>query len=147
MFQAGYDLGLKFKTADEIGLVGILWQDDLDGHLAPHLRLEGAVDGSKTAGADLLVQAVAAEDGGCFGRPKDRPRADPLVKILGRPGRLYAKLAPEQLAAGFVLGQGFAPPATFGQQLHHLAVSGLHQRIQLEQAGGVRNPFRIVAFP
>ena len=61
MLQAGDELGFGFKAADEVGLVGILGQDDLDGHFALDQGLSGAIDHAHAAFAQALAQGVAAD--------------------------------------------------------------------------------------
>ena len=56
VLEPRYQLGLSLEAADEIGVVGELWQDDLDGDFALDQRLDaeealgngGGDDGSPT---------------------------------------------------------------------------------------------------
>ncbi len=61
MFQPGHQLGLGLETANEFGVVGILGQDGLDGHLTPHLGLACAKNDAKPTLADALEELVASD--------------------------------------------------------------------------------------
>ncbi len=61
VLEAGDQLRLGLEAADEVGIVGELGPDDLDGHLAADLRLGRPVDDSEAPPADLLQQSVAAQ--------------------------------------------------------------------------------------
>jgi hypothetical protein len=61
MLQPGHQLRLRLKTADEVGTVGQLRQNDLEGDLAADQRLKRPVDDAETAGADPLAELIAAD--------------------------------------------------------------------------------------
>jgi hypothetical protein len=55
-------LRFAFKAADEVGLVGVLGQDDLDCHFPLDELLAGAVDGIVGAFPVQLKQLVAYKE-------------------------------------------------------------------------------------
>ncbi len=61
VLEPGDQLGLGFEATDEVRVVGVLGQDDLDGHLAPHRWLIGAVDHAVATDANLLAQVVSLD--------------------------------------------------------------------------------------
>ena len=48
------------ETADKIRLVGVLGQDDLNRHLAPHRGLVGAINGPEAPLTEAFFQFVSA---------------------------------------------------------------------------------------
>ncbi len=60
VFQPGDELRLGLEPADEVGVVGELGPDDLDGDLPAHRRLHRPMDRSERAFPDALAQLVAA---------------------------------------------------------------------------------------
>lgn len=67
MLQPCDDLRLGLEAADEVGVIGILGQDNLDGDVAPDHGLLGAKDRAEAAAADLLTEGVAVD--GRAGQP------------------------------------------------------------------------------
>ncbi|MFN8504759.1 MAG: hypothetical protein U0177_22860 [Kouleothrix sp.] len=59
MFEAGDELGLALEAADELGAVGVLGENDLDGDVAADLGLPGAEDEAVAAFAERRAQLVA----------------------------------------------------------------------------------------
>ena len=62
MLQAGYELCLGLEAADEVGFVGVFWQDDLDRHLAIQRGLMRPINRAKATNRDLFAQFVAFDD-------------------------------------------------------------------------------------
>ena len=60
MFQLGDEPGFDLKAPDEIGLIGVLGENDFDGHFTVNHRLVSAIDRAKGACANLLTQFIAA---------------------------------------------------------------------------------------
>src|SRR5262249_3664803 len=62
MLQPRDKLGLCLKAADEVGVIGKLRQNDLDGDLTPYPDLLGTVYRPKTTHSDRLKQLIALDD-------------------------------------------------------------------------------------
>jgi len=60
MFQPRHQLRLGLKAANEVGVIGILRQNDLDGDFTLDQRLRGAIHCAESSCADFIVQQVAA---------------------------------------------------------------------------------------
>jgi hypothetical protein len=60
MLESGDELRFDLKTPDEIGVVGVFGENDLDGDLAVYHGLARSIDRAKGAGANLLMQFIAA---------------------------------------------------------------------------------------
>jgi hypothetical protein len=60
VLQPGDDARLAFEAPDEIGAVGVLRQDDLDGDFTVNRGLVRPVDFPKSASADALAQFVTS---------------------------------------------------------------------------------------
>ena len=60
MLQPSHKLGLGLEAANEVGVVGVLGQNDFDGDLALDERLNGPIDRVITTCANTLTESVAA---------------------------------------------------------------------------------------
>ncbi len=99
VLQPGHQLGFGLEAADEVGVVGVLGQDDFDGHVAPHRGLIGAVDHAEAARADALAQLVASDSPlSPFDHAgPELASEDALVQIPCLLGRLNAQLLAQGL--------------------------------------------------
>ena len=93
------------------------------------------------AGCLIVVGGRRAEIGCSAGADPRIAGARPfganlLKQRSGRVIRWHAQFGSEQMAAGFVLGEGGAALIGLRQQAHELAVGGFMQRVELEQALG-----------
>ena len=61
-FQPGDQLCFHLEIADKVGVVGILWQDNLDSDFALKCRLERTIDRAKPARAQRFAQFVPFDD-------------------------------------------------------------------------------------
>lgn len=60
MLEAGYQLRFGLKAADEIGTIGVLWQNDFDGNFTLDRWLHGAINRAHAPAADALAEDIAA---------------------------------------------------------------------------------------
>jgi hypothetical protein len=61
--QRGEELGLPLEAGQPLRVAGELHGEDLDGHLAPQLRILGRPDDAHPPLADLLDEAVMGQNG------------------------------------------------------------------------------------
>ena len=64
MLEIGDQLRFRLETADEVGLVGVLGQNDLDRHIPVNELLPGAVNSSVSALTEVFQQLVAFDRAG-----------------------------------------------------------------------------------
>ena len=62
VFELGDQLGFGLEAADELGLVGVLGQDDLEGYFPVDERLPGAVDDAVGTLTDGFLDLVSFND-------------------------------------------------------------------------------------
>ena len=69
VLQPGDELGLGLEAADEVGVIGVLRQDDLDRDIAPDPRLDGAMRlplKVSTATSNFMIGVTAAASAGVY---------------------------------------------------------------------------------
>ena len=80
--EAARRLGLALEAAGELFLAAELGQEDLDGEIAPHHGVLGAIDRAHAADADAADDAVALADDGADERVDDRRSAAGTERVL-----------------------------------------------------------------